>query len=173
MVESKKYSLLSYIIIFSSVLALGIAYLLEFFNIYPCRLCIYQRVIYYILALVGIFILIFVKKNFIKPYIVCSEFIIYVLLIGGIGLSVFQVMIEHNLIEYESACTTSFNNIHSPEEFLSSINEKDLVACDKPQIIVYGISLAGLNCLYMLLVLFISLFMIYKNNFPIKNFEKK
>ena len=173
MTENKKYSLFSYIIIFASVLALGIAYLLEFFGIHPCRLCIYQRIIYYILVFIGVLMLIFIKKELKKFYIVFSAIIIYVLLVAGLGLSIFQVAIEHQLIEYDSSCTASFNDVNSPEEFLLSINKKDLVACDKPQIMLYGISLAGLNCFYILLVLSISLFIIYKVNFPIKKFLKK
>lgn len=85
----------------------------------------------------------------------------------GIGIGIFQVLIEEHIIEYDSSCTAKMMNINSPEELLNSINAKDLVACDMPQIKIFFVSLAGWNVIYMLFLLFISLVIRYKKDLPI------
>ena len=42
----------------------------------------------------------------------------------GIGIGIFQVLIEEHIIEYDSSCTAKMMNINSPEELLNSINAK-------------------------------------------------
>ena len=92
------------------------------------------------------------------------EIALYLLLLIGIGLSVFQVIIEYNLYEYHSNCTQTLDNINSAEDFFNAINAKDLIACNIPALIIFGISLAGWNGLYMLGMLCIIFFMRYKKN---------
>jgi len=157
----KNYNSYSYFIIISSIAALGFAYILELFDIYPCRLCMYQRYIYYGLIFFSLSIVL-ANRNLSDKFKVFLEWIVYCLFMGGIGLGVFQVLIEKQLIKYESSCTTTIGDISSPQELFSSIQSKDLVACDVPQIEIFNLSLAGWNVLYMLLALCLSLVIMYK-----------
>jgi disulfide bond formation protein DsbB len=88
---------------------------------------------------------------------------------GGIGLGVFQVLVEKHIIKYESSCTTTIGDISSAEELFSSIQSKDLVACDVPQIEIFSLSLAGWNVLYMLFTLCLSLVIMYKKRKSLLN----
>ena len=158
---NKNYRKYSYFISGLSILALVFVYTLELFDIHPCRLCIYQRYVYYVLIVTAASILLCIKTGSEKA-LHFLEWIIYCLLLIGMGIGVFQLLIENHLIKYESACTTNIGNIASPEELFSTINSKDLVACDVPQIAVFNISLSGWNVLYMMWMLCVSLLIMYK-----------
>jgi disulfide bond formation protein DsbB len=157
----------SYFTIAFSLFALVFAYSLERFGFPPCRLCLYQRIVYYLILSCGTIMLVLVHMDILK-YRSFFLSIICILIISGIALSVFQVLVEYKIIKYESTCTASFDKVESPEEFMSSLNEKDLVACDKPQLVVFGISLAGWNGIYMLFMLLINLLILYKMDFPVR-----
>lgn len=154
-----------------SILAIVFAYTLELFDIYPCRLCIYQRYVYYGLMFSTISMLFVFKKRIVQT-LYFLEWIIYSLLLLGICIGIFQLLIESHLIKYESSCTTSIGNITSPEELFTSIDSKDLVACDVPQIEIFNLSLSGWNVLYMLTVLCVSLLIMYKREKTEKNYGK-
>lgn len=157
----KNYKIYSYFVCGFSVLALAFAYGLEFFDIFPCRLCIYQRYIYYGLILFTLSILYSVDKLD-EKYLQFLEWVVYCLLVIGIAIGIFQFLVEKHIIYYESSCTATVGSISSPEQLLSSINAKDLVACDVPQIEIFNLSLSGWNVLYMLMILCISLIIMYK-----------
>jgi disulfide bond formation protein DsbB len=169
-VNTNKQRAFSYSIIIFSVFALAFAYAVESFGIVPCRLCKYQRVVYYVMGTFGLLMILMINKNISERYLKAFEFMIYGVFAVGLALGIFQVLVEHNIVKYESSCTASFSGVNSPEEFLESINSKDLVACDKPQLIVLGISLAGWNCIYMIFMLSICLFIRYKEVSFIKKF---
>ena len=158
---NKNYKHYSYFIILISVLALAFAYTLQLFDIYPCRLCIYQRYIYYGLIISSIILIFLIKKTLFKV-IYYLELFIYFLLIAGISIGVFQVLIEEKIIDYESSCSTSISNISSSEELFTLIDSKDLVACDIPQIVIFHLSLSAWNVIYMIFILCVSLLIMYK-----------
>lgn len=174
MIKSNHYMLhkilipriLPYVILLTSAAALIIAYTLESFGLHPCKLCIYQRVVYYILISVAMLMLCFMYKNQNKRdlKVILLEYIIYGLLIFSIGLGLFQVLIENHILTYESTCTTQMSNIQSPEDLMNVIQQKDLIACDIPQLKILHISLAGWNALYTVGVLSIALFVRYKRS---------
>jgi disulfide bond formation protein DsbB len=154
-----------------SVLALTFAYILELFDIYPCRLCLYQRYVYYGLIIMTIALILILKIQA-KKILYFIEYIIHLLFLIGIGIGIFQLLIENHIINYESSCTTTVGNISSPEELFESINSKDLVACDMPQIEILNLSLSGWNVLYMIVILYISLLIMYKKEKTKKDYGK-
>lgn len=156
----QKYKTLGYTLIALSVLALACAYSLEFFSLHPCKLCIYQRVVYYVLILNAIMIIVLAKKPTVRLHLLLT----YLIVMAGIGIAVFQILVEQHIIIYESSCTTKMSGIQSPEDFLSSIQSKDLVACDVPTVIM-GLSLSSWNLIYMLFVLCITILLMYKEGF--------
>ncbi len=148
-------------ILLLSVVALIFAYILELFNIFPCKLCIYQRYVYLGLILSTISLVIAIKKKS-EKFLKFLEWTAYCLLIIGISIGIFQFLVEKHWITYESSCTANISGVSTPEEFLSSINSKDLVACDVPQIEILNLSLGGWNVLYMFGMLCISVLIMYK-----------
>ena len=158
---NKNYKSYSYFIFLISVVALAFAYTLESFDIYPCRLCIYQRYVYYGLIIASISMFFYIKKTYNKV-LNYLELIVYFLLIVGISIGIFQVLIEKHIIHYESSCSTSMGSIASPEDLLTSINSKDLIACDIPQVEIFNLSLGAWNVIYMLFILCSSLLIMYK-----------
>ena len=191
-IRSYKLSIGSLLVL--SVLAIVSAHVMEHFGILPCRLCLYQRMVYYALIMVTGTVLLTMRINIpiirtsgetslvyqlwekfihIKddendyPNMFDSSAMIgivlsYALLLAGMGIAVFQVLIEQNLISYESPCTTNFGALKSPKEFLSAIYNKDLVSCDKPQMTILGISLSGWNACYTLFMCVVSSIIIRK-----------
>jgi len=155
-----------------SVLALIFAYTLESFGIYPCRLCFYQRYVYYGLIILSIIMILFIQKLpnkglYSLRYI---EYNIYLSFLIGISIGIFQLLIEMHLIDYNSPCTTSIGSITSPEELFTSISSKDLVPCDVPQIEILNLSLSGWNIIYMVFILCVSLLIMYKREKTKKNY---
>ena len=161
----------SYFILGLSILAIMFAYTLELFDIYPCRLCIYQRYVYYCLIIAALSMLLFLKKGS-EQTLNFLEWIIYCLLLAGMGIGIFQLLVEKHLINYESSCTTTIGNITSPEELFLSINSKDLVACDVPQIEIFNLSLSAWSVLYMICILCVSLLIMYKKRKTERNYGK-
>ena len=117
----KNYKIYSYFICGLSILALAFAYGLELVDIFPCRLCIYQRYVYYGLILSTLGILYFVKKVN-ERYLQFLEWVVYCLLMVGIGIGIFQFLIEKHIIHYESSCTATVGSISSPEASPATIN---------------------------------------------------
>ncbi len=129
------------------------ALILEFLGFFPCRLCYYQRYSYFIifaLSSLGLF------GISLKPIILILATLF------GLGLSIFQVLVERKLINYNSACTGDFSKVESPAEMLKALEEKDLVPCDAVQGYFIGLSLSEWSCIFLLIILFISLFVLYK-----------
>jgi disulfide bond formation protein DsbB len=155
----KKYFYLSNFLL--SSLALIIAYIIQIIGFLPCIICYYQRFIYILIIIVNL-LGFFKDKKFLLP-------LHYLLLIFGIGLSIFQVAIEEKLILYKSNCTSDFQSVTSPTELLSEIYNKDLVPCDKPQIKFFGLfSLAALNLFYLFFLLGLNIILLYKEGSLIK-----
>jgi disulfide bond formation protein DsbB len=140
--------------------ALILAYIIQFFGFPPCLLCYYQRFIY--VGIIAITLLGFFKETKFLPFVVNS------LLIGGLMLSLFQVAIEEGWILYQSLCTSNFQSVTSSLDLLQEIYNKDLVACDKPQIKILGLSLAALNAFYLVAMLSLNYILLYKDGSLIK-----
>ncbi len=197
MTRTHRYKAAIVVNLILSVLALVAAYIMEYFGVLPCRLCIYQRMVYYAVIILNGAVLLLIKTNTPMMYgtantrsgtyalwakmacintqerdypnamdanaMLCMILTLFILL-GGVSIAVFQLMIENNLISYDSPCTTNFFNLTSPQALLSAIRNKDLIPCDKPQMVVLGISLSGWNGIYMLFLCTVSLLILRWNN---------
>ncbi|WFW29918.1 MAG: disulfide bond formation protein B [Wolbachia endosymbiont of Menacanthus eurysternus] len=143
------------IFLFSSIIALVSAYALEyFFNILPCKLCIYERIIYYITGLSAIIYMI--KNSKILIYTMfCSYFI-------GIIISFYHVGLEFNLFNDILGCTEQINNNASIEKLKNDLLNPNNYppSCNRPYYIL-GISLAMWNLIYLTIALFIASYKMY------------
>lgn len=137
------------IFLLSSTAALIFAYVLEyFFNMLPCKLCTYERVVYYVAGLLAVVCML--KNNKILIYaIFCSYFV-------GAIISFYHVGLEFHLFHDVLGCTEQAIGNTSVEELRNNmLNPNYSPSCDRPHYIL-GVSLAIWNLIYSLAVLFVS-----------------
>lgn len=137
------------IFLLSSAVALIFAYILQYvFNMLPCKLCTYERVVYYVIGLLSILCIL---KN--------SKFLIYAIFcsyIIGIIISFYHIGIESHWFHDVLGCTEQASGNVSVEELKNNLlNPNYAPPCDRPYYIL-GISIATWNLIYSIIVLFIA-----------------
>ncbi|OEY86514.1 disulfide bond formation protein DsbB [Wolbachia pipientis] len=139
----------STVFLLSSTVALIFAYILQyFFNILPCKLCIYERIVFYVVAVLSVLCLIKEYKALI--YIMFCSYLI------GIIISFYHIGIEAGWFQDIIGCTEQINNNITIEELRNSLlNTHRLPSCDRGYYVL-GLSLATWNLLYLLIILLIS-----------------
>ena len=126
--------------------ALYIEYIL---NYSPCKLCLYQRIPY----IIAIFIS-FIGYNYFKN----NKILILITIIFSISviISGYHYGIEKNIFEEFSGCTANSLEIVDKTELLKSLND-NVISCKDVNFKIFGISLAGINLLFSLLIVIYSL----------------
>tara|TARA_B100001175_G_scaffold269301_1_gene241054 strand:+ start:597 stop:1073 length:477 start_codon:yes stop_codon:yes gene_type:complete len=133
-----------------SLLAIFFALYVEYIlNYNPCKLCLYQRIPY----IIAIFIS-FIGYNYFKN----NKILILIIIIFSISFLVsgYHYGIENNFFEEFSGCTTNSLEIIDKTELLKSLND-NVVSCKDTNFKLFGISLAGINLLFSLLIVIYSL----------------
>ena len=126
------------IIFFISILILLVAYYIEFaLNQKPCKLCIYQRLPYFIAIVVCMIGYFFETKN-IFLYLAALTFFISFLLSG------YHVGIENEIFKEYSGCTAGNLDLIKKEEILNNLMIT-LPSCKDINFKLFGFSLATLN----------------------------
>tara|TARA_B100000029_G_C17273485_1_gene850716 strand:+ start:330 stop:806 length:477 start_codon:yes stop_codon:yes gene_type:complete len=145
-------------ILFYSLLAIGFALYVEYILGYKaCKLCLYQRIPY----IIAIFIS-FIGYNYFKNKKILI-LIIIIFLISAL-ISGYHYGIENNIFKEFSGCATNSLEIVDKTELLKSLNEH-VVNCKDANFKLFGISLAGINSLFSLLIVIYSLrTLIYEKN---------
>ena len=145
-------------VLFYSLLAIFFALYVEYILGYKaCKLCLYQRVPY----IFAIFIC-FIGYNYFKNdkilILVAIIFLISVLISG------YHYGIENNIFKEFSGCAANSLGIVDKAELLKSLND-NVSNCKDANFKLFGISLAGINLLFSLLILFYSLkTLVYEKN---------
>ncbi|MEY2393288.1 disulfide bond formation protein B [Wolbachia endosymbiont of Tettigetta isshikii] len=139
----------STILLLSSAVALIFAYVLEyFFNMLPCKLCIYERIVYYVAGLLAVAHMI--KDNKILVYAVFCSY-----LIGAI-ISFYHVGLELRLFHDVLGCTEQASGNVSVKELRNNLlNPNYSPSCDRSHYVL-GVSLATWNLIYLIAALFVS-----------------
>ena len=137
-------------ILFYSLLAICFALYIEHILGYKaCKLCLYQRVPY----IFAIFIC-FIGYNYFKNdkilILVAIIFLISVLISG------YHYGIENNIFKEFSGCAVNSLEIVDKAELLNSLNN-NVTSCKDVNFKLFGISLAGINLLFSLLIIIYSL----------------
>ena len=132
--------------LFTILFALYIEYIL---NYKPCKLCLYQRIPY----IIAIFIS-FIGYNYFKN----NKILILITIIFSISvlISGYHYGIEKNIFEEFSGCTANSLEIVDKTELLKSLND-NVISCKDVNFKIFGISLAGINLLFSLLIVIYSL----------------
>ena len=152
--------LLFYILIFISM-ALVSAYVIEYkFNHDPCKLCIYERIPYFLS------ILLIVKIFFINGYEKTTLLILCLIFIFSSILAFYHFGIEQGFFKESLACTAGDLSKTLSKDELLELLKKNTISCKDVSFRIFGFSLAAINTIFsfFLSVIFIQMFFKYEKN---------
>ena len=126
----------------------------------PCRLCLYERIPYFLS------VLLITKIFFIKKYERGTLLILFLVFMSSTTLAFYHFGIEQGFFSESLACTTGdLSKTLSKEELLQQLNQNS-ITCKDVSFRILGLSLATINTIFSLIlsVIFIRLFMNYEKN---------
>ncbi len=138
--------LLGVVMIGIALFSLGFAYISQYgFGLYPCQLCLYQRIPYYALLIIGI--LVFFMQSNIGDVMRLGAFGVIALL-AVTGLAFFHMGVEYGWWEGTEACGAQGMVAESVEQLKSLIMNTPVVKCTDPAFVFLGLSMAGWNMVW-------------------------
>ncbi|MDP4795640.1 MAG: disulfide bond formation protein B [Rhodospirillales bacterium] len=121
---------------------LGTAYIAQFgFGYDPCVLCLYQRVPYALITLLGFAALYFVTPVMRQRIALVAG---VVFLVGG-GIALYHVGVEQHWWTSAAPCGSSGEIITTTEDFLAALQKKPVKSCGDIDWTLFGISMATYN----------------------------
>ena len=126
----------------------------------PCKLCLYERIPYFLAILLLIKILLF------KKYEKITLFILFLIFIVSAVLAFYHFGIEQGFFSESFVCKAEdLSGALSKEQLLEQL-KKNRVSCKDVSFRVLGLSLATINTIlsFILSVIFIKLFLNYEKN---------
>ena len=126
----------------------------------PCKLCLYERVPYFISTFL------IIKILFIKDFQKLTLFILFLIFLISSILAFYHFGIEQDFFNESYVCETgSFSKSLSKEELLEQL-KLNTVSCKDVSFRIFGLSLAAINTILsiVLSVIFIRLFLNYEKN---------
>jgi len=126
----------------------------------PCKLCLYQRIPYFLA------ILLIIKIFFFKKYDKITLLILSLIFIGSSALAFYHFGIEQGFFNESLACTTPDVSKTLSKEQLMELLKQNSVSCKDVSFKILGMSLAAINTIFSLFlsVIFIKLFLNYGKN---------
>ena len=148
------------ILIFISLVLVS-AYVIEYkLNHEPCKLCLYERIPYFLS------ILLITKIFFIRGHEKIILLILSLVFIISSILAFYHFGIEQGFFNESLACTTGYlSETLSKEELLEQLKQ-NIISCKNVSFKIFGFSLAAINTIFsiVLSVIFIKLFINYEKN---------
>ena len=136
-----------YLLITVSFCILISTLLIEYiFNFPPCKLCIYQRVPYLLIIILGIG-LVFFKKM--REFL----FIFIILQIANFFIAFFHSLVERGVVEYEMNCTSTGSDIQTIDELRNFLEKVPIAKCNEILFSIMGLSLANFNLIVSVLLI--------------------
>ena len=126
----------------------------------PCKLCLYERIPYFLSMLL------IIKILFIKKYERITLLILFLIFISSTILAFYHFGIEEGFFNESLACTTGdLSKTLSKEELLEQLKQSG-TSCKDVSFRILGLSLAAINTIFSLVlsVIFVRLFMNYEKN---------
>ena len=126
----------------------------------PCKLCLYERIPYFLSMLL------LIKIIFIKKYERIILLILFLVFMSSTTLAFYHFGIEQGFFSESLACTTGdLSKTLSKEELLEQLKQNS-ISCKDVSFRILGLSLAAINTIFSLVlsVIFIRLFMNYGKN---------
>ena len=126
----------------------------------PCKLCLYQRIPYFLSMLL------IIKILFIKKYEKITLLILFLVFMSSAALAFYHFGIEQGFFNESLACTAGdLSKTLSKEELLQQLKQNS-ITCKDISFRILGLSLAAINTIFSisLSVIFIRLFINYEKN---------
>ena len=126
----------------------------------PCKLCLYERIPYFLSMLL------IIKIIFIKKYERITLLILFLVFMSSTTLAFYHFGIEQGFFSESLACTTEdLSKTLSKEELLEQLKQ-NRISCKDVSFRILGFSLAAINTIFSLVlsVIFIMLFLNYEKN---------
>ena len=126
----------------------------------PCKLCLYERIPYFLSMLL------IIKILFIKKYEKITLLILVLVFMTSAALAFYHFGIEQGIFNESLACTTEdLSKTFSKEELLQQLKQSS-IGCKDVSFRILGLSLAAINTIFSLVlsVIFIKLFLNYGKN---------
>ena len=126
----------------------------------PCRLCLYERIPYFLSMLL------ITKIFFIKKYERITLLILFLVFMSSAVLAFYHFGIEQGFFSESLACATGdLSKTLSKEELLEQLKQSS-ISCKDVSFRILGLSLAAINTIFSLIlsVIFMRLFMNYEKN---------
>ena len=126
----------------------------------PCRLCLYERIPYFLS------VLLITKIFFIKKYERTTLLILFLVFMSSTVLAFYHFGIEQGFFSESLACTTGdLSKTLSKEELLQLLKQNS-IGCKNVSFRILGLSLAAINTIFSLVlsVIFLRLFMNYEKD---------
>ena len=126
----------------------------------PCKLCLYERIPYFLSMLL------IIKILFIKKYERVTLLILFLIFISSTILAFYHFGIEEGFFNESLACTTGdLSKTLSKEELLQQLKQNS-TSCKNVSFRILGLSLATINTIFSLVlsVIFLKSFINYEKN---------
>jgi disulfide bond formation protein DsbB len=126
----------------------------------PCKLCLYQRIPYFLA------ILLIIKIFFFKKYEKITLLILTLIFVSSAALAFYHFGIEQGFFSESLACTApDLSKTLSKEQLLEQLKQNN-ISCKDVSFRILGLSLAAINTIFSLVlsVIFIKLFLNYGKN---------
>ena len=126
----------------------------------PCKLCLYQRIPYFLA------ILLIIKIFFFKKYEKITLLILTLIFVSSTALAFYHFGIEQGFFSESLACTApDLSKTLSKEQLLEQLKQNN-ISCKDVSFRIFGLSLAAINTIFSLVlsVIFIKLFLNYGKN---------
>ena len=126
----------------------------------PCKLCLYQRIPYFLA------ILLLIKIFFFKKYEKITLLILSLIFIGSTALAFYHFGIEQGFFNEPLTCAAPDLSKTLSKEQLMELLKQNSVSCKDVSFQILGLSLAAINTIFSLVlsVIFIKLFRNYGKN---------
>jgi len=126
----------------------------------PCKLCLYERIPYFLSMLL------IIKILFIKKYERVTLLILFLVFISSTALAFYHFGIEQGFFSESLVCATGdLSKTLSKVELLQQLKQNS-ISCKDVSFRILGLSLAAINTVFSLIlsVIFMKMFMNYGKN---------
>lgn len=152
------------LIVAGSVAALAGALISQYgFGLYPCILCLYQRVPYVVAIVLGL-LAAFAPYKIARPALFASAFVFAV----GMVIAAYHVGVEQLWWESATGCTFDLKSDMSLDDLRAQIIGAPRALCTDIAWSLFGVSMAGYNVLYSGGLFVMSLFAAKRQTLRIK-----
>ena len=142
-----------------STLSLSYAFFVEYaLGFDPCILCLYQRIPYYLLIIIGISGAVF-KHH--KYYLYLALLVFF----GATILAGYHTAIENGLLDPSDRCNPGFNipDGASADEIRAMLYDAPIATCTEAAFKIFGISMTEWNLILNFCLFVSTIFLIKKN----------